>query len=103
MKFCAICDNLDAEIGLRLSGMECALVEDRDSFAAAFDRALADQDVGIIVLTEGALALDSDRVFEARQGRRLPLVVTVPGGVSREPAGKELLEFISEAVGVKLF
>ena len=103
MKYFAICDNLDAEMGLRLSGMESALVEDRFDFGEVFDRALQDRDIGIIVLTEGAIALDPERVFGAWQLRRMPLVVTVPGGVSDQVAGRELLAFISEAVGVNLF
>lgn len=103
MRIFAICDSFDAEVGLRMSGMETVKVKSREEFINAFEGAISDKEIGLLVLTEKAMEYDSERVFEARHARKWPIMVTVPGGISRQPAGRQLLEYVSEAVGVKLY
>ena len=52
MKMYLISDNIDTWTGMRLSGVEGAVVHTREELKGELDRVLADKEVGIILLTE---------------------------------------------------
>ena len=52
MKMYLISDNVDTQTGMRLAGVEGVVVHEREELRQALENALADRDIGIILLTE---------------------------------------------------
>ena len=52
MKMFLISDNIDTKIGLRLAGVDGVIVRERDEILDALKKAMADKNIGIILVTE---------------------------------------------------
>ena len=52
MKMYLISDNVDTLTGMRLAGVEGAVVHEREALKNELDKVLADKSIGIILLTE---------------------------------------------------
>ena len=52
MKMYLISDNIDTWTGMRLAGVEGAVVHEKEELKAEIDKVLADQEIGILLLTE---------------------------------------------------
>ena len=52
MKMYLISDNIDTWTGMRLAGVDGAVVHERDELKRELDKVLADKSIGIILLTE---------------------------------------------------
>ena len=52
MKMYLISDNVDTLTGMRLAGVEGAVVHEREELKNELDKVLADKSIGIILLTE---------------------------------------------------
>ena len=52
MKMYLISDNVDALTGMRLAGVEGAVVHEREELKEQLDKVLADKEIGIVLLTE---------------------------------------------------
>ncbi|MEG1857653.1 MAG: V-type ATP synthase subunit F, partial [Pseudoflavonifractor sp.] len=57
MKYFVITDSTDTQVGLRLAGMEGIVVRTAEEVHAALDVALADPEIGVLLVTEGLAAL----------------------------------------------
>ena len=96
MKMYLISDNIDTLTGMRLAGVEGAVVHKREELKEELDKALADKTIGIILLTE-------------KFGREFPeiidnvkLIVEIPDrhGTGRKP--DFITSYVNEAIGLKL-
>lgn len=52
MKMYLISDNIDTWTGMRLAGVEGAVVHEKQELKAEIDKVLADKEIGILLLTE---------------------------------------------------
>ena len=52
MKMYLISDNIDTCTGMRLAGIEGAVVHEKEELKAELNRAMADKDIAVVVLTE---------------------------------------------------
>ena len=52
MKMFLISDNVDTQTGMRLAGVEGVVVHEKEELKEAFDKALQNKEIGIILLTE---------------------------------------------------
>ena len=52
MKMYLISDNIDSYTGMRLAGVEGAVVHEKQELKAEIDKVLADKEIGILLLTE---------------------------------------------------
>ncbi|MBQ9552248.1 MAG: V-type ATP synthase subunit F [Clostridia bacterium] len=87
MKFYLITDDVDTSVGLRLAGVEGKVLSDLSQGQSAFDDALRDDDVGILMVSRRVADAYRDRIEEIRRSRSLPLIVTLPDRA--ESDGKE--------------
>jgi len=102
MRMYVISDNVDTTTGLRLAGVDGTVVHEKDEVRRAFETALADKDIGIILLTEKLGKAFPDIVDDIRLGRRTPLIVEIP---DRHGSGRQkdfITSYVNEAIGVKL-
>lgn len=101
MKFALVSDSTDALIGMRLAGIEGVRVSTRAEAQAAFRKFRADENIGILLMTAGAVALCPEAVEELKAGNR-PVPVCIPDSDGRGAGGDTVTQYIREAIGIKL-
>ena len=102
MKMYLISDNVDTLTGMRLAGVEGAVVHEREELKAQLDKVLADQEIGIILLTEKIGRELPENIRNVTLERKLPLIVEIPDrhGTGRKP--NFITSYVNEAIGLKL-
>ena len=102
MKIYLIADNVDTRTGLRLVGVDGAVVHTKDELRAELEKVTADKDIGVVLIMEKLSKQFPDMVREIKLKMRTPLLVEIP---DRHGTGREkdfLTAYVREAIGVKL-
>ena len=99
MKMYLISDNIDTLTGMRLAGVEGSVVHE---LKEALDKALADKEIGILLLTEKFGREFPEIIDQVKLGRKFPLIVEIPDrhGTGRKP--NFITSYVNEAIGLKL-
>ena len=102
MKMYLISDNIDTWTGMRLAGVDGAVVHERDELKRELDKVLADKSIGIILLTEKFGREFPEIIDNVKRERKLPLIVEIPDrhGTGRKP--DFITAYVNEAIGLKL-
>ena len=102
MKMYLISDNIDTMTGMRLAGIEGVVVHEKEELKAALQNALADKEIGILLLTEKFGRDFPEIIDNVRLERRLPLLIEIPDrhGTGRRP--DFITSYVNEAIGLKL-
>lgn len=102
MRMFLISDNIDTLTGLRLAGVESVVVKGREETLAAFEKAIADKEIGIILITELLAELIPEVISDMKLNRSRPLIVEIPDrhGTRRPP--DYIMRRVNEAIGIKL-
>lgn len=102
MKLFLISDNIDTMTGLRLAGVEGKVVKGREETLDALGKAMADKDIGIVLITELLAELIPEVISDIKLNRSRPLIVEIPDrhGTRRPP--DYILSRVNEAIGLKL-
>ena len=102
MKMYLISDNIDTWTGMRLAGVDGAVVHERDELKRELDKVLADKSIGIILLTEKFGRAFPEITDNVKLERKLPLIVEIPDrhGTGRKP--DFITSYVNEAIGLKL-
>jgi V/A-type H+/Na+-transporting ATPase subunit F len=90
----------EAVLGFGMVGVKGYAVSTKEETAAAFDQAISDADVGIIIMTETAADLIRNRVDRYLFSREFPLIVEIPGRGGRDPNRPGLREMVNKAIGI---
>ena len=101
MKFFVISDNRDTQLGMRLAGMEGGVVHDAREVAEALDKAVADPEIGVVLMTRKLIDICSEKVYDIKLNERRPLIVEVPDRHGDGNVGDSIEKYVSEAIGVK--
>lgn len=101
MKMFLISDNIDTYTGMRLAGVEGAVVHERNELLQELDKVMADKEVGIVLLTE-KFGRDFPDIVNRVKMNRMPLFVEIPDrhGTGRKP--DFITSYVNEAIGLKL-
>ena len=102
MRFFLLSSSTDTLTGMRLAGIEGVLVKNAEDTAAALESAIADETVGVILITEPLVAFISERMYELKQNSERPLIVEIPDRHSTGRAGDSITRYVREAVGIKV-
>lgn len=102
MKMYLISDNVDTLTGMRLAGVDGIVVHEKDELQDALERAFADRDIGILLLTEKFGREFPVLIEEAKLSHKLPLIIEIPDrhGTGRKP--DFITSFVNESIGLKL-
>lgn len=92
----------DAVWGFALAGVRGRIVTTAEELNRALDDALADEELGIILVTEDVADLARQRVEEAMIRSTTPLVVEIPGPEGPSPDRASLREVIRRTIGVRI-
>jgi V/A-type H+-transporting ATPase subunit F len=87
---------------MRLAGIESELTATRQETVAAINRAVADDSIGVLLVTEKLGRLCPDVIGNLKLNLETPLVIEIPDrhGTGRSP--DSITRYIREAIGVKL-
>jgi V/A-type H+-transporting ATPase subunit F len=102
MKFFLISDNTDTEDGMRLAGIDGVVAHEADEVNAALDRAMADPNVAIVLMTEKLIKLCRERVYELKLNSVRPLIVEIPDRHGTSKITETINRYVKEAIGVSL-
>ena len=102
MKMYLISDNIDTQTGMRLAGVDGVVVHEREELRQALEKALADKEIGILLLTEKFGREFPEIVDDVKLNHRVPLIVEIPDrhGTGRKP--DFITSYVNEAIGLKL-
>lgn len=102
MKMFLISDNIDTQTGMRLAGVDGVVVHEREELKQALEKALADKDIGILLLTEKFGREFPEIVDDVKLNHKVPLIVEIPDrhGTGRKP--DFITSYVNEAIGLKL-
>jgi len=101
VKFYCIGDK-DTVRGFRLAGIEAEEAATGDEARGAIQRAAAQPDCGIIIISEQVAAWVRQEVDGIRLTRDFPLVVEIPGPEGPLAERKGISDLVREAVGVSV-
>ena len=102
MKFYLLSDNIDTKIGMRLAGIDGKIVHGKEEFKAAFDEALKDPEIAVLLISEKLVALEPGYIEEQKINNRLPLIVELPDRHGSVRPDDYILKYVKDAIGVKL-
>ena len=102
MKMYLISDISATWTGMRVAGVDGAVVHERDELKRELDKVLADKSIGIILLTEKFGREFPEIIDNVKLERKLPLIVEIPDrhGTGRKP--DFITSYVNEAIGLKL-
>ena len=101
MKFFCIADE-DTVRGFRLAGIAGEVVTTPGEAVAAIEKAAAETDNGIIILTENVVRDISSFLDNFRLQRSSPLLVEIPGPAGPLPGRKTLRQMAQGAIGISV-
>jgi V/A-type H+-transporting ATPase subunit F len=102
MKMYLISDNIDTLTGMRLAGVEGAVVHERQELREEIGRVIADKEIGILLLTEKFGKEFPDIIDRIKLECKLPLIVEIPDRHGTGRAPDFITSYVNEAIGIKL-
>jgi V/A-type H+-transporting ATPase subunit F len=102
MKIYLISDNVDTRTGLRLVGVDGAVVHTADGLREQLDKVMKNTDIGILLIMEKLARQFPDIIDTIRLTRALPLVVEIPDRHGTGRAKDFLTAYVRDAIGVKI-
>lgn len=102
MKIYLISDNIDTQIGLRLAGIDGCVVHEYEETLEAVKRAVADKEIGILLMTEKAGNLVKDFVRELKLTLHTPLITEIPDRHGSRDIAGSINSLVQESIGLKL-
>lgn len=101
MKYYIIGDE-DAVLGFGMVGVAGSPVDSPPEAEAAFKKALADKETGIIIITERIADLIRPLVDQYIFTHKFPLIVEIPDRKGKVAGKPGIREMVNEAIGIKL-
>ena len=101
MKFFVIGDQ-ETVLGLRLVGVEGSVAVERDDALTAMKKAVARDDVGVVLVTEKVAAKIRDEVEARLYGVGFPLVLEIPDSSGPMPDRLKIEEVVRRAIGINV-
>ena len=97
-----ISDNNDTRVGMRLAGIEGVVVHEYEEVAQELEKVMADESIGIVLMTKKLITLCRDLVYDIKLNRRRPLIVEIPDRHGDSSIGDSITSYIQEAVGIRI-
>ena len=102
MRFYLISDNIDTMVGMRLAGIEGTVVHTQEEVQSCLTKAMDQEDIGVILMTETLVKLCHDLIYELKLNRQRPLIVEIPDRHGNGRAKDSITHYVREAIGVKI-
>ena len=97
-----ISDNIDTCTGMRLAGVEGVVVHERDELKDALEKAIANKEIGILLLTEKFGREFPQIVDDVKLNHKPPLIIEIPDRHGTGRGADFITSYVNEAIGLKL-
>ena len=97
-----ISDNIDTCTGMRLAGVEGVVVHERDELKDALEKAIANKEIGILLLTEKFGREFPQIVDDVKLNHKTPWISEIPDRHGTGPKPDIITGYVNEAIGLKL-
>lgn len=101
MRSFLLSDNEDTLIGMRLSGIKGVLVKVKEDIISELNKALEDNEIKIIIVTQKVLSLAEKEIIELKIKRDYPLIISIPDRHGSNE-GDYITRHIRESIGLKI-
>ena len=102
MKFFLISDNIDTSTGMRLAGIEGVVVHEAKEVEEALKKAIADESIGIILITEILSKLCSVKLTALKQSIKRPIIIEIPDRHGTGRSKDSITNYVQNAIGIKI-
>lgn len=102
MKIFLIADQTETFVGMRLAGIDGAIVHNDEEFYREFNRAFSDKSIGIILVMDEIYEKYSSFLMEKKLSVSLPLIVSIPRRGNDAAITGSVSSYIESAIGTKL-
>ena len=102
MKFYLISDNVDTKMGMRFAVIEGVVVHEEDEVRRELEKAMAREDIAVILMTEKLVSLCPDIVYELKLNHERPLIVEIPDRHGNGKTKDSISKYVRDAIGIKL-
>jgi V/A-type H+/Na+-transporting ATPase subunit F len=101
MRYFVIGDE-DTVLGFGLVGVEGVTAADEEQAQRAFDRALGDGEIAVVIITERCADLMRTTVDRYLFAEDFPLILEIPDRAGRIPGRPTLREVANNAIGISV-
>ncbi len=77
MKMYCITDQIDTAVGLKLSGIDTIILQEKAEIESEIDKVLQDKEIGILIVTETIYQIAQPTLNKIRNQRKTPLLVQI--------------------------
>lgn len=77
MKMYCISNDIDTALGLKLTGIDTIVVQEKEEIENEIKKVLQDENIGILIVTDKIYELAKDKFDEIREKLKMPLVVKI--------------------------
>ena len=102
MRFYLISDNIDTQLGMRLAGIEGVVVHTEEEVRRELEKAIATEDIAIILMTEILVKLCPEMIYELKLSCSQPLIVEIPDRHGNGRTKDSITRYVQDAIGIKL-
>lgn len=102
MKMFCISDNIDTQIGMRLSGIEGVVVHESEEVEAELKKTCKNKEIGIVLISEKLMKLCPKLIYDMKLHRKFPLIVEIPDRHGTAHISDHITDYVREAIGVKI-
>lgn len=102
MKMYLISDNIDTQIGMRLAGVDGCVAHSAEHIEAEIKKAVADPDLGILLLTEKAGDTVKEYLNQLKLTLHTPLIIEIPDRHGNRDIAGSINSLVQESIGLKL-
>lgn len=92
----------DTVLLFALEGTEGKVIENQNDAIEEIKRIKRSRSYGLLIVTEEIAHWASDVITQLRFSKELPLVIDIPGAGGHVQSGKNLADYIREAVGIRI-
>ena len=95
-----ISDNIDTLTGMRLAGIRGTVIHDRAALEQCLEKIKADENIGILLVTEKINDMAPDVIKEINQSGKLPLLTVIPDRHGSARGADMITAHVKEIMGV---
>ena len=97
-----ISDNVDTFVGMKMAGIECIVLHEKEEIISKIKELKNDQSIGIIIVTEKIAAKIPEEVSVIKLSKERPLLVEIPDRHGWNKGSDAILRYVKEAIGIKI-
>ena len=102
MKSYLISDNRDTWVGMRLCGIDGAILHEREEVLDTLKKIMASPEIGIVILTEKIVDLAYEEIMDYKMKCKKPLIIEIPDRHGSARGTDVITSYIRESVGIRI-